>query len=441
MSEAQDWRGEGRVEVVRESSLQNLEQPLRRHTSGGSDITTKLSYKPNRDVDGLETGGEPPEPAEFSWLYLGIFLFVGCSHLMFWNSILNIMGDLRVVYFPSQPSAADTLTAAQTTGLVLAAIANSVYGKISIKLFLVSACGQLLVHLLTPAVLYAPTEAARAGLLHALYFLAGVSNGFFQSIGYSLGGAMPYIYTGAVAAGNGLSGLVTFAIWMIVKSVDATAVMRNLWILMAIGAAVVAASIFVVLALYRRPEVRAKITADNAAMMASKNDPDAPSYWSLLKQSWPMVLVVFITFFYTLAFFPNVGPIRWSGTGSKLDVVLGMFQVGDFVGRMMPTLPMLILSPLWVYIGTVLRFVFLIFFVLFWKKSTTSPWDNYGFQIVIMLLFALSNGWVSCCGMVHAPSMTSHLAYRGKLASMALVGLLLGLTAGSWISKLIVLGN
>eukprot|EP01054_Gregarina_sp_Poly1_P007796 Gregarina_sp_Poly_1__7795@NODE_440_length_8372_cov_344_424925_g359_i0_p3_GENE_NODE_440_length_8372_cov_344_424925_g359_i0NODE_440_length_8372_cov_344_424925_g359_i0_p3_ORF_typecomplete_len446_score53_96Nucleoside_tran/PF01733_18/2_7e03Nucleoside_tran/PF01733_18/1_4e41MFS_2/PF13347_6/0_17MFS_2/PF13347_6/0_26MFS_2/PF13347_6/0_59UL41A/PF17591_2/0_12VirB8/PF04335_13/0_19TMIE/PF16038_5/0_41_NODE_440_length_8372_cov_344_424925_g359_i027724109 len=413
----------------------NVEASLK----GSRDIE---AYKGNADADMIERLAPDTDTiAQFSWLYLLIFIFIGTSHLTFWNGILNVLGDVRTVYFESQPSAADTLTAAQTTGVLIAAIANSLYGKISIKIFLIAATIQAIVHLLTPAVLYAPSEPARAALLHVLYFISGLSNGGYQSIGYAISGAMPYVYTGAVSAGNGFSGLLTFAVWMILKATDAGALMRNLWWLMGIGCFVVTASIVVVMMLWRRPEVRAKIDADNATMAAARNDPTAPSYISLLKETWPMVVTVFLTFLLTLSLFPNVGPIRWSGTGSQLDTVLGMFQVGDFIGRLMPNLTWLILPPLWVYITAGARFIFLVFFILFWQKSASNPWDSFAFQAIIMLLFAVTNGWMSSCSVIHAPLMTNHLAYRGKVATMALVGLLLGITLGSWLSKLIVLGS
>eukprot|EP01057_Protomagalhaensia_wolfi_P000480 Protomagalhaensia_wolfi_Nauph_80__479@NODE_1269_length_1620_cov_92_282100_g978_i0_p1_GENE_NODE_1269_length_1620_cov_92_282100_g978_i0NODE_1269_length_1620_cov_92_282100_g978_i0_p1_ORF_typecomplete_len442_score76_51Nucleoside_tran/PF01733_18/1_4e03Nucleoside_tran/PF01733_18/6_6e47MFS_2/PF13347_6/42MFS_2/PF13347_6/0_009MFS_2/PF13347_6/0_69DUF4500/PF14937_6/2_1DUF4500/PF14937_6/1_6e02Vpu/PF00558_19/9e03Vpu/PF00558_19/1_7e03Vpu/PF00558_19/0_98Vpu/PF00558_19/1_8e04UPF0242/PF06785_11/9UPF0242/PF06785_ len=386
-------------------------------------------------------GGTPAQDATFSWLFMLIFILIGTSHLTFWNGILNILGDVRNVYFEDQPSASDTLTAAQTSGTLIAALINSVYGKINIKVFLVCAIVHTVSHILTPVVLYAGSLGARAGLLHTVYVLAGLSNGGMQSFGYALSGAMPYIYTGAVSAGNGLAGIVTFVVWLIVKAVDAEAVMKNLWVTMGVGCFCCVAAIFIVLWLYKRPEVRQKVDQDNAKQIESKHDVDAPSYGTLIKDSWPMILVVFTTFFYTLAFFPNVGPIRWSGSGNQLDVTLGMFQVGDFVGRFMPNLAFFILTPLWVYIVTVIRFVFIVFFVLFWKQSHNSPWDSFAFQAIMMLLFAITNGWMSSCAMIHAPSMSPHAAYRGKVAAVALVFLLLGINLGSWTSRLIVLGD
>eukprot|EP01053_Blabericola_migrator_P012374 Blabericola_migrator_1__12373@NODE_776_length_6565_cov_52_387504_g552_i0_p1_GENE_NODE_776_length_6565_cov_52_387504_g552_i0NODE_776_length_6565_cov_52_387504_g552_i0_p1_ORF_typecomplete_len442_score46_63Nucleoside_tran/PF01733_18/2_2e03Nucleoside_tran/PF01733_18/1_8e41DUF5527/PF17665_1/1e03DUF5527/PF17665_1/3_9e03DUF5527/PF17665_1/0_058Trp_oprn_chp/PF09534_10/5_2e03Trp_oprn_chp/PF09534_10/4_9e02Trp_oprn_chp/PF09534_10/0_05Trp_oprn_chp/PF09534_10/5_4e03VirB8/PF04335_13/0_16Ferlin_C/PF16165_5/8_3e len=396
---------------------------------------------PNTDIEASPGPEGTQQETHFSWALLFIFLLIGTSHLMFWNSILNILSDIRLNYFTSIPSASDTLTAAQTLGTVIAAIANSIYGKLSLRIFLITACVQAAAHLLTPAVLYAESEVARAGLLHVLYFLAGLANGGMQSFGYALSGAMPYVYTGAVSAGNGLSGLITFAVWMIVQHVGNPTVMRNLWALMIVGFVIVVASIIIVLVLYKRPEVKGKIDADNAAMAVSKNDPSAPSYFELLKHGWPMVLSVFAVFYCTLAFFPNVGPIRWSSTGSKLDTVLGMFQVGDFGGRFLPNMAFFVVSRTTVYISVALRYIFIVFFVSFWKMADSTPWNSFAFQIVIMLLFAITNGWASSNAMIHAPGMIEHESYRGKMASVALVGLLLGINLGSWTSRLIVLGN
>eukprot|EP01056_Protomagalhaensia_sp_Gyna25_P005532 Protomagalhaensia_sp_Gyna_25__5531@NODE_747_length_2706_cov_389_136858_g585_i0_p1_GENE_NODE_747_length_2706_cov_389_136858_g585_i0NODE_747_length_2706_cov_389_136858_g585_i0_p1_ORF_typecomplete_len443_score38_04Nucleoside_tran/PF01733_18/2e03Nucleoside_tran/PF01733_18/9_2e44MFS_2/PF13347_6/22MFS_2/PF13347_6/0_096MFS_2/PF13347_6/1Vpu/PF00558_19/0_54Vpu/PF00558_19/4_4e03_NODE_747_length_2706_cov_389_136858_g585_i011382466 len=404
-----------------------------------------LAHSEPQSINGAQdeeaAGGTPTQTASFSWMYVLIFILIGTSHLTFWNGILNILGDVRNVYFEDQPSASDTLTAAQTSGTLIAALINSVYGKINIRVFLVCAIIHTASHILTPVVLYAGSLGARAGLLHTVYVLAGLSNGGMQSFGYALSGAMPYIYTGAVSAGNGLAGIVTFAVWLIVKAVDATAVMKNLWITMGVGCFCSVASIFIVLGLYKRAEIREKIDHDNAKQIEAKHDTEAPSYGTLIKDSWPMLLVVFTTFFYTLAFFPNVGPIRWSGSGNQLDVTLGMFQVGDFVGRFMPNLTFFILSPLLVYIVTVIRFVFIVFFVLFWRKSQSSPWDSFAFQAIIMLVFAITNGWMSSCAMIHAPSMSPHAAYRGKVAAVALVFLLLGINLGSWTSRLIVMAD
>eukprot|EP00922_Rhytidocystis_sp_ex-Travisia-forbesii_P016902 GHVS01025223.1.p1 GENE.GHVS01025223.1~~GHVS01025223.1.p1 ORF type:complete len:250 (+),score=50.83 GHVS01025223.1:102-752(+) len=166
----------------------------------------------------------------------------------------------------------------------------------------------------------------------------------------------------------------------------------------------------------------------------------------LFKKAWQQIVALFLTLFVTLQMFPNVGPIKWGDTGSLMVVMVGMFQVGDFIGRYLPNAGrwlgrVVTLSPSAVFPLSLCRVVFIPLFMVCYKYGeggagggSNAVLGSTGFHIVLMLVMAVTNGWLCSLCLVYVPNKLETVDDKGAACSLAVLLMLVGIVAGVWLS-------
>lgn len=159
--------------------------------------------------------------------------------------------------------------------------------------------------------------------------------------------------------------------------------------------------------------------------------------WGVFKRSWALQLSMALLMGVSMMAYPNIGPYGWQRTIKENDILTGIFQTGDFVGRYIPNLvPALFLFPAKVTEGlTLLRLLLLALFIVI--KHT--PGDNvlqvYGVQCMLMACLALSHGWYASIFMTRIPQALDHPHDKARASSMAVMLLVAAIAIGLWLAK------
>eukprot|EP00096_Caligus_rogercresseyi_P013838 TRINITY_DN6432_c0_g1_i1.p1 TRINITY_DN6432_c0_g1~~TRINITY_DN6432_c0_g1_i1.p1 ORF type:complete len:260 (+),score=74.63 TRINITY_DN6432_c0_g1_i1:741-1520(+) len=176
----------------------------------------------------------------------------------------------------------------------------------------------------------------------------------------------------------------------------------------------------------------------------------------ILKEIWVYALSVFIVFAVTLGCFPGItAAIRSTGTGTwstKFFVPVTcflLFNIGDYIGRSLAEFlqfPKASMkgAPLYVLLASLSRIVFIPLFIM----CNVSPTDRHltsvvfesdGVYIALMILFSLSNGYISSICMMSAPGIIKKPEEQSTAASLMVACLGLGLGVGAGLSNFLVL--
>jgi equilibrative nucleoside transporter 1/2/3 len=134
---------------------------------------------------------------------------------------------------------------------------------------------------------------------------------------------------------------------------------------------------------------------------------DHVSYRSLAKRLWKEMFCAFFVFFVTLSLFPGITvtiPTQHTHDErfqSLFPVLLiFIFQVGDLVGRSLPSLVILV-GPRYLWICVVARIAFFILFILCINPRV---FDNDWAAYVIEAVFAVTNGYFGTLATIYGPA-------------------------------------
>lgn len=375
---------------------------------------------------------------------IAIFVLLGCAQLFYWNSVLNILFSLSTKLYPGQSWIKNTITAVNNTASILATVFTIWQGALSTTVvcisFLVMGAGCLLTALTTQFI----TGAAGAWCLISLAVLTGLAAAFAQSGGYSLASVMPINVGGYFSVGQGVSGVVSWFVWyciseLTMRKATKPQVRTQMWIQMGIAALLYFTSGIVFYFMAAKPEIRSKIDRAAQTMRAEAANPAAPSYLALLKDSWPLTVGIFISFFTTLFIFPNIGPLTWSvAQTSWLTWFFFAFQLGDFVGRFIPNLfAFTVLSAWQFFVWVSVRLVFVLTFgILGWKQKANAFLGGKAWLLVLVSLIALTNGHACSNAFIVVGDSVSkrYQPFVPRVCSVLVLSLLCGISAGLWIS-------
>ena len=189
-------------------------------------------------------------------------------------------------------------------------------------------------------------------------------------------------------------------------------------------------------------------TAPLAMADAAGDDPEAPdtpaerSMGALLRALWPWAASLLLIYAVSIGLFPaytativaSEGTAEWRRLfGALLFVV---FNFGDTVGR---NLPCSLRSRVVVLSLVVARALFGPLFYLCRTSVAAAGGgakpevDSDAFPLVVMLIFAVSNGWLTTCAFMHAPSDVAPTE-RKRAGTLMVMFLNAGLTCGSLLS-------
>jgi solute carrier family 29 (equilibrative nucleoside transporter), member 1/2/3 len=276
--------------------------------------------------------------------------------------------------------------------------------------------------------------AARLGLVLALVFVAGMSTAVGFNCIVGLASQFPPEYVGAVMLGQGVAGVAVGAIRIVTKasfgeSPGGVSTSTMLYFLLAAGVEVLCIVFYFVLirttfARYHMAKATAVHDLSDRSPGAS-HDKEADALLSggageapkasvrvVLRKVLLQGFTVWSVFFVTLSLFPGVTsliqgtagdfpPGDWFGIAN-----IFLFQIFDFVGRTLPRW-VVIIPPRLLWIFSVARVVFAALFILCIRPLGHPIFHSNYASFVIMVFFALTNGYFGTLAMMFAPKFVA----------------------------------
>jgi solute carrier family 29 (equilibrative nucleoside transporter), member 1/2/3 len=329
--------------------------------------------------------------------------------------------------------------------------------------------------------------------------VVGSSNALLSGGIFGLAGSFPPQYTGAVMSGQGLAGLVVAVASLVTtwagNPVDVCTdddandddgdcenyVDYSALSFFAISCIVMGTCVFSFLALLalpfthyhqnktledmRRgpsidPDGRASAAAETEALLDDLLDSSGPEHiayevtpervWRIFKTIRPAAFGAYFTFAITLSLFPSITVLIQSSqqcssnaTRFNNDLFIPffflLFNLFDFCGRIFAGINQLGFTPNTVGIAVVCRIIFIPLFLFCNISGSQLPvlFHSDAFPIIIMILFAFSNGYFSTLSMMFGPTMVSsrHANLAGTIMIFCLT---VGLMSGSALSFLML---
>ncbi|KPA80135.1 putative mitochondrial inosine-guanosine transporter (NT2) [Leptomonas pyrrhocoris] len=179
------------------------------------------------------------------------------------------------------------------------------------------------------------------------------------------------------------------------------------------------------------------VDLDQTGNITSTEQMLRASALSVFKRVYPMLLCVFLVYFTSLLIFPGVFFLVKTNDGWYMTLIITLFNLGDFVSRMLLMFRPLRPSPTMVIGGTLGRLIIIPFLVLCVRGIISGVALPY----VLMTLVGLTNGYFGCMACIHCPRTTT-LRYAGERSLAAMlsgIAIMLGLCFGSNLSLAITL--
>ncbi|KAG2190008.1 hypothetical protein INT46_005690 [Mucor plumbeus] len=308
----------------------------------------------------------------------------------------------------------------------------------------------------------------------ALIVLTGATTSFFQNSVFSEASQLPPMYMQAVLSGQGIAGVIV-AVSSIVSALagnandtpDESSISRSafLYFLSAFlitAAALVGRVVVVRLPFYRRQmNARNEVVRVEEEVLTEQHHPAASepiSIISIVRKLSGLILTVGYIFIITLMLFPSVTALIKSvrrpqnsvtekeGRFFDDDIFVAfhflLFNVGDWVGRMMPVSSLFqIFQVKYLVLLSGLRTVFIPLFlvcnVIVSEQRRLPVLINSDFvYFVLIWIFAVSNGWICSLAMMAAPQLESIKSAHEKslVGSVMSFSLVIGLAIGGSLS-------
>ncbi|SCO93589.1 nucleoside transporter 1, putative [Plasmodium malariae] len=232
------------------------------------------------------------------------------------------------------------------------------------------------------------------------FIVIGIMAGFAQTIAFSIGTTMEENMGGYMSAGIGISGVFIFVINILLDLIVSDTKIHDinaaklLYLYIICEVCLVLAIIFCVCNL--------ELSSTSTKKEEEKNDEPGLSYMELIKDSYKAILAMFLVNWLSLQLFPGVGHKKWQQrhkiTDYYVTIIVGMFQVFDFVSRYPPNLSHIKIFKFFTFslnkllIANVIRMLFIPWFVL--NAAVSKPFfESIIQQCICMALLAYTNGW------------------------------------------------
>ncbi|ANQ10005.1 Nucleoside transporter 1 [Plasmodium coatneyi] len=315
------------------------------------------------------------------------FILIGLSSLNVWNTALGLNINFKYNTF-------------QITGLVCSSII-ALFIKVP-KMLLPFALGGL-------AILCAGFQIAHQFFTFEqfdtycliAFIIIGIMAGLAQTIAFSVGTTMKENMGGYMSAGIGISGVFIFIINLILDQIVPETKKygvnkaKLLYLFIICELCLVLAIIFSVCNL--------ELSSSKESKEEEYNDKEQGlSYWELIKDSYKAILAMFLVNWLSLQLFPGVGHKKWQQSHNISDynvtLIVGMFQVFDFVSRYPPNLSHMKIFKCFSFSLNkllVLNFLRLLFIPWFIMNAACdlSIFTNIVQQCICMAMLAFTNGW------------------------------------------------
>jgi len=259
-------------------------------------------------------------------------------------------------------------------------------------------------------------------------FITGCSSALLTGATLGLSALFPASYTAAVMTGMGLGGLISIGLRVITKlalSPDAKGTEKSAIIFFALAAFIILLCIgsFIILSKakyaqffiegYKGKQTRS--IAEEQNPLLDESEHIQPTFKEVFRKLWMDAGTVFSVFFVTLSLFPGItglipNTIHTISTDWFQIIMLGLFMVGDFIGRIIPKWICLFQSKS-LKVVTFIRVVFFALFIICIKLEV-----NGSIPLVTMFIFSFTNGHCSTLAMMYGPSNVQIYVHEKELA-------------------------
>ncbi|SCM13232.1 nucleoside transporter 1, putative [Plasmodium chabaudi adami] len=249
------------------------------------------------------------------------------------------------------------------------------------------------------------SEAAFDAYCLAAFITIGLMAGIAQSIAFAIGTTKENNMSGYLSAGVGMSGVLIFCINLILDCIVSTEKQfeinkaKLLWLF---GISEVFLVISVVCCLMYIDIFPKNDNNDSTDVEKAEEKEERLPFIEILKDGYKAILAIFLVNWLSLQLFPGIGHKKWQQshgmTDNNVTIIVGMFQVFDFVSRYPPIWSHMAIFKYFTFslntllIGNLLRLLFIPWFVL--NASVSSPFfTNIVQQCICIAALAFTNGW------------------------------------------------
>ncbi|KAH0575956.1 Nucleoside transporter [Spironucleus salmonicida] len=434
----------------------------------------------------IESQDISPRAKKLAWW---VFLLFGITVLLPFNCFI-VPVDYWFNQFPST-----LLTAISVTNNIFNSIVTFIMMKFSYTLtvrfrILVSLTIWLVVLLIVPfAQLFSHNQTTRMTIILICVAFAGCANGLFFPTAIGVAASLDVSFIAAFNAGSGIAGIVAQVLKVITKPIipfNSKAPTFDSVLYYTTVAYYIIAAIFVLVTYFAYFWLVKNYGADKIEFDAADRqkyftrdksaakEVAAPgtTFFDAVKNLWMPGVSLFLIFFVTLTLFPAItiqilcySMFKTNESGKYGDwwsiIMFSWFMVGDWVGRQFPSWKwgLSIWNVKTLFIAAIVRLAFIALFIIqivpyyHWPAGTASPAaagtapdglplvHNDLVAWIVMILFAVSNGWFMCAifckyGSIMKPETNG--THAANFMTLCLnMGLLFGSSLGTVVSIII----
>lgn len=402
-------------------------------------------------------------PTDSYGLVYIIFCFLGAGMLWPYNTLVSVPEYFTLLY----PNASLEFTIPMILNypallllVVLVRYGNLISFKARIaSSFLVFALSILALPLIHSLSLFDGHNFKLIFTISAI-FLAGVFTAVLQSSLLGLVSSFPQIYTQAVMGGNGIAGFVVILLRIGTKlaykdGVDGVIQSANVYFYISAAFSILCLCLY--FSLQTLPFARYYLNNQTDAVQeeethliqpeiiidgehrdeSSQKGRQKMSYCRVLRLVWKNGFAVLSVFLLTFMIFPGLTTHLYSSTWgiSKTWFVLLLFlefNFFDLIGRLLPS-KLIIFGPDKLWIASSCRFILYPMFILCIHPKV---FVNDLWAVVLMAIFALSNGYIASLGMMYGPGFVDSLEEKETAGLLMSCFLTFGIFAGSHVALL-----
>ncbi|EZG43453.1 putative transmembrane protein [Gregarina niphandrodes] len=369
------------------------------------------------------------------WFVMTVMVLTGVVHLWFWNTILNLTVTVNGEYFPSHSRLSDVLaTVFQACNIAAFLITNTI-GALRPWLNTVAGVVYLVASVCLPLVLLMP-ETPRYYCWVVLVGVFGLVSGTQQVHHFAIASIYPTGHTTAlVSAGQGVGGIVSYGLCMIMVQAAKLSPMNCVIIQMTLGFVWATCSIIGIALLSSQQSVQDSGERQRLEMEAYVAENGKPRIQDWIQ--WVPLVNTFYSFLSSYLVFPNIGPFKWPmRDDNQVNVVMGLSQLGQVLGRSVPNWSIFIVSLKTTSISNAVKTVLIPVFVVTAVNNNT-VFNSYWFQCILLFILSFSEGYLGTLGLVHSAISGKDIYAKWKMATFSTGALVIGVGVGLWVSPLI----
>eukprot|EP00762_Andalucia_godoyi_P003131 ANDGO_01105.mRNA.1 Equilibrative nucleotide transporter 1 len=383
-----------------------------------------------------------------------IFLLLGVGVLLPWNIVISAPDYFSLLYGPAiEFYFSIAFSYPNLLGLLLLVKFGHRMSFMSKTVPFFAVFFAILV--LMPLLTYMLSSSVAMGITVAFVVIMGVGTASTQAGSFGLGGALPFHFTQALMAGNGVSGVFVCLLRIITKATMPASddgIKEATIIYFEVAAVVMVAVIISLFVLRRIPYIQQYIdsqaisadeeyaeiksgSSETSSLLASKSAASInevaphPSTFVVLGKIKKHGFLVWCVFFVTLGIFPGLCVVipSYQGLGDWFPVILiTTFNVFDTAGRTLAGKINLVNETTIVY-AVLARLLFIPLFVFCVHPAY---FQHDSIPIILMVLMAFSNGYLGSTLMMWGPGPTDDFE-KQTAGTMMSFFLLLGISCGS----------